>query len=254
MARLPRTAGEKTAIFTDGGSNGTAGGSQFTNLTGTITLASTGGVDAYSQNAMNIQGQITGPGTLQKGIIDTAATAVPNGGGTVTLSNTGNNYQGGTVVLFGTLAQGASGVIPYGPNVGDLTVSGGTFGNGTRRQRDLRPRRLDAPINGLWGNGTVTDGAASGNNILTVGNNNATSTFAGVIENPSGAVDFANQNGHRVAEPRRLQHLHRRHHDQPGLFATGQRLRLGHGRVGRQRRHARPGRFRRHRVQPQRCG
>ena len=161
--------GQKTAIFTDGAT----GGSPLTILTGTITLASSGGVDAFSSNAMTIQGQITGSGTLVKGINAT------NGGGVVTLANANNNYQGGTVINTGILKQGAAGVIPSGPSVGDMTVnSGATFDLGG----------FNAPLNGLWGAGTVTNSATSGNNLLTVGNNNATSTFSGVIQNPSGST------------------------------------------------------------------
>ena len=178
--------GEKTAIFTDGNT----GGSPLTYLTGTITLASSGGIDAYSSDALTVSGSITGPGTLVKGILDFAAGATQNGGGVVTLANTANNYQGGTVVNFGTLKQGASGVIPYGPGAGDLTVNSSTLGSGT-----LDLAGYNAPLNGLWGNGTVTNSATSGSNLLTVGNNNATSTFAGVIQNPSGSTISLSKSG-----------------------------------------------------------
>ena len=137
----PTGAGEKAAIFTDGAT----GGSPLTILTGTITLASSGGVDAYGNNAMTIQGQIAGPGALVKGILDFATGAIQNGGGVVTFTNSNNNYQGGTVVNFGTLKQGAGGVIPYGPSYGDMTVNSSTVGSGTF---DLGG--FDAPLNGLW--------------------------------------------------------------------------------------------------------
>ena len=145
-------------------------------LTGTITLAvQRRRRRQAANNTLIIQGQITGPGGPGEGPSDAAR----DGNSVVTLTNTTNNYPAARWSTTGTLQQGASGVVPYGPSVGDMTVnSGATF--------DLAG--FDAPLNGLWGTGTVTNSATSGSNLLTVGNNNATSTFGGVIQNPSGPI------------------------------------------------------------------
>ncbi len=109
--------GTKAAIFADGA----AGGAQSTILTGSIDLASNGGVDAYNggnPNSLFISGPIYGPGALVKGIDGT------NGGGLVTLANTANSYGGGTVINTGTLAIIADAVLGAGNTI--------TFaGNGT---------------------------------------------------------------------------------------------------------------------------
>ena len=109
--------GTKAAIFADGD----AGGSQKTILTGSIDLASNGGVDAYNggnPNSLFISGPVYGPGALVKGIDGS------NGGGLVTLANTANSYAGGTVIDTGTLAIMADGSLGAGNMI--------TFaGNGT---------------------------------------------------------------------------------------------------------------------------
>ncbi len=85
-----------------------------------------------------------------------------------------NSYDGGTFVSGGTLQVGNAGAIPHGAGKGDVTVSGtGVF--------DLAG--VNTSINGLWGNGTVDSSAISGITILAAGNNNATSTFLGTIQN-----------------------------------------------------------------------
>ncbi|MGD0898173.1 MAG: autotransporter-associated beta strand repeat-containing protein, partial [Thermoguttaceae bacterium] len=48
----------------------------------------------------------------------------------------------------------------------------------------------NASINGLGGSGTI-DNSVAGSYILTVGNNNATSTFSGAIKNTAGTVSLA---------------------------------------------------------------
>ncbi len=110
---------------------------------------------------------ITGSGSLLK-----------TGSGMLVLQGN-NSYGGGTTVNGGTLQVGYAGAIPYGPGVGDLTINGsGVFdlaGNATN-------------INGLWGNGTADDSVGGG--TLTVGNNDATSTYSGTIQNSNSTVGF----------------------------------------------------------------
>jgi fibronectin-binding autotransporter adhesin len=109
---------EKTAIFADGD----AGGAQRTILSGSIDLASAGGVDAYNggnPDSLYITGPIYGPGALVKGINGS------NGGGLVTLANTANSYSGGTIINTGTLAIMADGSL--GNVNGNVTFFGGTL-------------------------------------------------------------------------------------------------------------------------------
>jgi autotransporter-associated beta strand protein len=85
-----------------------------------IFSATTGGgvIDVANANStLTISGQVTGglfgPGTLFKA-----------GAGTLVLSNVTNNYNGGTVVVAGTLAAGANNVLPGG---GSITVNAGAL-------------------------------------------------------------------------------------------------------------------------------
>ncbi|MCX7414566.1 MAG: autotransporter-associated beta strand repeat-containing protein, partial [Planctomycetia bacterium] len=93
---------------------------------------------------------------------------------TLTLSNTSaslNNYQGATTVEAATvLSLAASDQLPNGGSAGNVAL------NGT-----LRFNGFSDTINGLSGTGTV-DGV-SGTSTLSIGDNNATGTFAGVLRN-----------------------------------------------------------------------
>ncbi|MCX6972456.1 MAG: autotransporter-associated beta strand repeat-containing protein [Verrucomicrobia bacterium] len=98
----------------------------------------------------------------------------------VTLNNAGiaNSYAGNTTIgtANSSLTLGRADQISNGVGKGNLIITGGTFNMGG----------FSETINGLSGNGTV-DGI-SGTPTLTVGDNNATSTFSGVIKNTAGAL------------------------------------------------------------------
>ena len=105
-----------------------------------------------------------------------------NGTGTlnVTLSNVGtaNSYAGNTTIssVKETLTLGAANQIPNGALKGNLIVTAGTF----------KMNGFSETINGLSGTGTV-DGI-SGTPTLTVGDNDSTSTFDGVITDTAGTL------------------------------------------------------------------
>ena len=110
-------------------------------------------------------GQIAGTTALTK-----------SGTGNLVLS-TVNTYAGGTVVSNGTVrvgvgnaisAVGSGDVAVYGSGVIDLNG----FNNG---------------INALLGNGSV-DNNAVGSSVLTVGNNDRSGTFSGLVKNTSGSL------------------------------------------------------------------
>jgi len=101
---------------------------------------------------------------------------------TLTLSNitaNANNYAGTTTVdAYQVLVLGAANQIPNGASAGNVNDNGTLNLNG-----------LNSTINGLNGTGIV-DGV-SGTPTFTVGNNNVTASFGGVIQNTGGALVLA---------------------------------------------------------------
>ena len=164
-----------SATFADGGSaafriDGT-GVQLYGQLTANLvdinmSSGGTGSVTAF--------GQLTGSNGLS---LKTPGTSF-----TLALSNTSasiNNYQGNTTIGTKTiLVLSGSGVeqIPNGSTAGNVALSG-TLNMGGNSET----------INGLSGSGTVDNGV-SGTPTLTVGDNNATSTFSGPIVNTSGTL------------------------------------------------------------------
>ena len=135
------------------------------NLLGDAQIALRGGSDTIS-------GQITGNGNLTIGD--------GNGTGTLTLSNTGtaNNWTGNLYMNNENVQLGASNQIPDGALAGNVFV-----GNGTT----LALNGFSDTINGLSQNGTTTVGqgtvsnTATGASVLTVGANDQTSIFNGLV-------------------------------------------------------------------------
>ena len=103
---------EAGGIYQD---NDTTSGDQFLLPGSAIALLSGGGVFDNPNASLTMTNYITGPGSLT--IIGTTYT--------LTLTDTGNNYTGGTIVQSGTLKANAAGVM--GSTSGPLTVSGGTL-------------------------------------------------------------------------------------------------------------------------------
>lgn len=90
-----------------------------------------------------------------------------------------NTYAGGTVVSNGTLRLGVNNAIAS-VGSGDVAV----YGSGV-----LDLNGFNNTINGLVGNGTV-DIQSGGASVLTVGNNDDSGTFNGVLKNTSGTLAF----------------------------------------------------------------
>jgi autotransporter-associated beta strand protein len=130
-----------------------------------------------AQNSGGRTISVTGPISGNAGVSVFATNA---GGLVVTLTSAANtnSYAGNTMVIStnATLTLGAVNQIPNGTGKGNLIVTRGAFNLGG----------FSETINGLSGTGTV-DGV-SGTPILTAGDNNATSTFAGVIKNTAGTL------------------------------------------------------------------
>ena len=152
----------------------------------TITLGASGGyIDAgyFSTNPVTIGAKLSGSGAL----------LINQDSSPVVLNNTANNYTGNTIIgtngpgYFATGTQawlklGASAVIPNGSGFGNVIINGAWLG-----LLDLNGKTQT--INGLSGDGTVASGTGTG--TLTIGNNNATSTFNGAIQNGGGTVAIA---------------------------------------------------------------
>jgi autotransporter-associated beta strand protein len=132
-------------------------------ISGTGTLTSTGGFTLQSGTA----------GVVLAGSVG----LTKNTSGTVVLAKA-NTYTGDTAVSLGTLRLGTANVLPDGAGRGNVSLAGTLDLGG----------HSDA-INGLSGDGTVNNSAASAP-TLTVGGNNATSSFSGVIQNTAGTLSL----------------------------------------------------------------
>jgi len=145
-------------------------------LSGTITanLAPAYFSSGGAPGVVNLTGQTTGSYGLTVGTTATGKSL------NVILNNgtaSANNYQGDTTVLNSqnTLTLALANQIPDGSSAGNVTD------NGT-----LNLGGFNETINGLNGSGIV-DGV-SGTPTFTVGNNNATASFSGTIQNTAGTL------------------------------------------------------------------
>jgi autotransporter-associated beta strand protein len=143
----------------------------------TVTFNNANGFTSLANQNLTLQGGAgAGGGGTISGIIALGSGGLTKlQGGTWKLAGA-NTYGGATAITAGTLRLGASGVIPDGTGKGDVSVTG-----------TLDMNTFSETINGLNGAGTV-DTVAGGTPILTVGNNDATSTFTGVIKNTAGTL------------------------------------------------------------------
>ena len=147
----------------------TTGVTLFGNITASLApiTFSTGGT-----GSVTVTGQITGSQGLT--LDNTNGTTI-----TVTLNNTGtaNNYQGATTIAGtkGFLVLGAADQIPNGVSASNVVNNGAFHLSG-----------FNDTINGLSGTGTLN--GLSGTPTLTLGDNNATATFTGIITDTAGAL------------------------------------------------------------------
>lgn len=134
----------------------------------------------------SINGPVTNNGTLIfnrsnsftfSKVISGTGNLIKTGDGTLSLSGA-NTYSGSTSINYGTLQLNAANVIPDGASKGDVLLYG-----------TLDLNSYSETINGLSGNGVV-DNKAAGTPVLTIGANNANSTFEGSINNNTGALQL----------------------------------------------------------------
>ncbi len=141
----------------------------------------------WGPSGITVNGQITGSGGL----------AVPWDGGVLTLNNS-NSYQGATTI--GTTAgpfywiNGAANVTLRLGNNNALPGTDLLFGSDANNNTaTLDMNGFNATVGALSGgtNAVIDDENGNGVNTLTVGNNNASGTFAGTIQNTTGSIGLA---------------------------------------------------------------
>ena len=143
------------------------------------------GLSGGSSSYINLLGDLTvthngkQPFTISRPIAG-AFGLIKSGPGTLIYSGPTNYasgvYSGNTTLAAGTLKLGAVDVIPNGPGFGDLSVAG-----------TLDLNAFSETVNGLSGSGIV-DNQAAGTATLTVGDNDQSSTFSGVLKNTTGTL------------------------------------------------------------------
>ena len=136
-------------------------------------------------HAATLSGLLSGPGGLTK--VDS---------GTLTLA-AANTFSGNTLVSGGTLALGS----PQALQLSTLDTSG----SGAVSFTSLS----SATLGGLTGSGTLS---LLKSVALSVGNNNVSTTFSGVLNGPGSLIKI----GSGAVDSFRLQHLHRPDHDLQG--------------------------------------
>ncbi|MEO5711845.1 MAG: autotransporter-associated beta strand repeat-containing protein, partial [Luteolibacter sp.] len=201
------------AIVDNGTTGSTLLNTSFATAASTITLASVDGVvvgaaisgtgiaGGTTVTAINpttkvvtLSANTTGAGssgtTITVAGVANLTSVTKSGTGTWTLSGA-NTYSGNTTVTAGTLKTGLANAIPSGSGKGNVVLDGGPSA-GT-----FDINGFDVGFNGLSGttgavSGKVVNNATGTNKTLTVGNNDATATFAGVIaDNTSGSGTVA---------------------------------------------------------------
>jgi fibronectin-binding autotransporter adhesin len=104
------------------------------------------------------------------GGISGAFPVTKQGEGSATLSGL-NTYTGNTIITEGTLRLAEDETLPYGAGFGNTVVNGTLDLNGKNQG-----------INALTGSGIVDNTASNTSSILTVGYNNASGTFNGILK------------------------------------------------------------------------
>lgn len=177
-------------IVINGGTLTIDGNIAATNGTGseTSTLTLNGGVLDMTSGTIGATGNLVTNFNLQQGILknladfNAGAALVKSTAGTLVLDGT-NAYAGDTTFATGggTIQLGSSNVIPDGTGKGNLVTTNGI----------VNMNGFSDTVNGLSGTGTVDNLAAGTSSTLTVGGNNVSSTFSGVLQNTGGSTVLA---------------------------------------------------------------
>ena len=182
------------------GATETSGGQQLgairmntggTTLSGTITLLGDSRISGGSGGNNVISGRITGTGRLE-------FTAATGNNGSINLNNTSanpNDWTGGLIITVGGATRQvflkllANEQIPDGPGKGDVTIAGTS--DVARFDLNGRSETINGLISATGANHQVANLGNAGPSTLTLGNNNATATFGGVLSDAGGANTLA---------------------------------------------------------------
>jgi len=151
-------------------------------FTGPISLSNNLTLSKIVNNGtLSFYGAITGAGGINIGntgsiTVSSVSKSLANVG-TVFMGAV-NTYSGDTNINSGTLKLGGINTLPFGSGKGNLIIAATTT---------LDLNQNHTAINGLSGSGTV-DNTVAGTPTLTVGNNDQTSSFSGVIKNTAGTL------------------------------------------------------------------
>ena len=164
-------------------------------LTGTITLVGDAELGSGGANNVFVNGQITGNFSLFLGASQTIS-------GTISLGNTSanlNNWTGNTVLQMRTNGNGNNGLtlgadeqIPNGVGFGNVIMVGESTSGGTSTYV-WNMNGHNETINGLATGGGTALGTSITNNgaapsTLTLGDNNQTASFGGIISDGSSTI------------------------------------------------------------------
>ena len=162
-------ASSTSASTASGSTNLTFKGSQNLTLAGRILIATNIQFFTVNNSALT-----TFSGSISNAAANSLGVA-KQGSGTLVFSGA-NAYSGDTFVNVGTLRLGANNVIPDGAGKGNLIVAS-----------TLDLNTFSETVNGLSGGGII-DTIAGGSSLLTVGNNNTSSSFSGILQNTTGTL------------------------------------------------------------------
>jgi fibronectin-binding autotransporter adhesin len=142
---------------------------------GTVTSSSaspvlTVGSSEAAYDGLGLSGPITG------------STAFTKDGTDLFYLDGASSYSGDTTISAGTLQMRATACLPFGSGVGNLTINSGAT---------LDLRGSDTQVNGLSGAGKVSNNSDATDAMFTVGNNDASSTFTGAIDDSGGTYQVA---------------------------------------------------------------
>ena len=169
-------------IIISGGTLTVDGNIAATNGAGTETsiLTLNGGILDMTGGTIGASGNLVTTFNLQQGTLknlvdfNAGAALVKSTTGTLILDGT-NAYAGDTTFAAGggTIQLGTNNVLPDGSGKGNLVTTNGT----------VNMNGFSDTVNGLSGTGTVDNLATNTTSTLTVGGNNAASTFSGLLQN-----------------------------------------------------------------------
>ena len=144
-------------------------------FSGPVTLQ-TGTSTFYINDVYQPTNTVTFSGVISSG----SAVFVKAGAGVLQLAGA-NTYTNNTIITNGILQLGANGGLPSGSGRGNVFIA--NLGGTTNSTLDVNG--FSGTVNGLSGNGSL-DNSSAAQGTLTVGGNNASSTFTGPITSTGG--------------------------------------------------------------------